>query len=107
MRAKLSTGGGTQPVWSPKGDELFFRSERKLMVVPIGSRPSFTAGRPELLFETDLSGHGLSGMGGFDVSADGQRFLMVRQVAASGGSAVHVVLDWFEELRTLAPIPAR
>ena len=78
------------------------------MVVPVTLQPAFSAGRPELLFETDLSGRGTAGIRGFDVSADGQRLLMVRERSVSGGSAVHVVLDWFEELRSLAPRdPAR
>ncbi|HEX6883716.1 MAG TPA: protein kinase [Planctomycetota bacterium] len=102
-REKLSTGGGAEPVWSPKGDELFFRAGRKVMVVPVRLEPDFSAGRPELLFETDLSGRGTAGIRGFDVSADGQRFLMVRERSASGGSELHVVLGVFEELLRLAP----
>jgi serine/threonine-protein kinase len=102
-REKISTGGGSEPAWSPKGDELFFRAEHTLMVVPVTLQPAFSAGRPESLFETDHWGRGTGGIRGYDVSADGQRLVMVRQRSVSGGSAVHVVLEWFEELRALAP----
>ena len=46
----ISTGGGTDPVWSPDGRELFYRNGRAMMAVSIETEPSFSASRPELLF---------------------------------------------------------
>jgi hypothetical protein len=39
----------------------------------------------------------------FDVSRDGQRFLMTRQ-NESVASEIEVVLNWFEELKARVPI---
>jgi eukaryotic-like serine/threonine-protein kinase len=107
VREKISTGGGTDPTWSPAGDELFFLSERHIQAVPVSTRPRFSAGRPKALFEPDASGSITSGMARFDVSADGQRFVVVRQLAAAGGSTLVVALDWFQELRAQAPAAGR
>ena len=43
--------GGGEPVWSPDGSELFYRSGDKMMVVPVDTEPTFKVGRPEELFE--------------------------------------------------------
>jgi len=59
---------------------------------------SFAAGRPRLLFEGRYQG--------FDVSPDGQRFLMIQPVEREGGvSQIQVVLNWFEELKRRVPVP--
>jgi hypothetical protein len=41
----------------------------------------------------------------YDVTADGQRFLMIKPVAQEGAAAtqIHVVLNWFEELKRRVP----
>ena len=48
---QISTGGGTQAVWAPDGQELFYRSNTGLMVVPVEREPSFATGVPELMVE--------------------------------------------------------
>jgi len=61
------------------------------------------AGRPTLLFrkeQPDRLGGGRTMA--YDVSADGERFLLIEPVQASGAQPMVVVLDWFEELRALA-----
>jgi Tol biopolymer transport system component len=102
-RHQVSADGGSDPVWSRDGKELFFRSGWKMMVADVASTPTFTSGRPRMLFETKLSTRSSSGLGSFDVSPDGQRFLMVRERSTEGGAEVNVVLNWFEELKALAP----
>jgi len=80
---QVSQGGGTEPVWSPNGRELFYRyqgfsSEGKMMAVDITTEPSFTAGSPRTLFEGAYLGSPSREVPNYDVSADGQRFLMVK-----------------------------
>ncbi|HKQ50623.1 MAG TPA: protein kinase [Phycisphaerae bacterium] len=106
-RHQVSTDGGYDPVWSRDGKELFFRAERKMMAAEVSTNPSFTAGRPHVLFETRNSWLGSSGLASYDVSADGQRFVMIRERSPQGGAGIHVVLNWFEELKALAPKEAR
>jgi hypothetical protein len=104
--ATVSTEGGTEPVWSPGGTELFYRSDEGLMAVAVTLGSAFRAGTPRPLFadvyERDPSGGGNGGIPNYDVTPDGQRFVMVRG-GASGPSEVVVVLDWVEELRRLLP----
>ncbi len=87
---QISTEGGTEPTWNPNGSELFYRSGNKMMAVEITTRPSFTspATTPN-----------------YDVSLDGQRFLMLKpnQQEASAPTQINVVLNWFEELKRRVP----
>ena len=106
-RWQASTGGGIKPLWARNGRELFYLSGSgsvRLMSVPVQSGTSFSAGTPQVLFE----GKYFSGNAGrtYDVSPDGQRFLMIKDAAATTSSAPSqfvVVLNWFEELKRLAP----
>jgi len=95
--------GGGEPVWSPDGTELFYRSGDKMMAVPVQTEPTFNAGRPEVLFE----GRYVTTQFGikvpyYDIYLDGQRFLMLKGEQAETGQ-INVVLNWFEELKRLVP----
>ena len=62
-RVRISTDGGTAPLWSYDGTELYYRAGRAMMAVPVETGAAFTAGRPALLFEGPYSGanaHNLS-----------------------------------------------
>jgi hypothetical protein len=39
----------------------------------------------------------------YDVSPDGQRFLMIKETDVGGGQQINLVLNWFEELKRLVP----
>ena len=101
-RQLVSIEGGQEPVWSRDGRELFFRDNDRLMAVDVESGATFSSGTPGFLFEGyDVRG----GNRNFDVSPDGQRFVMVgRPESQSGGPAIHVVLNWAEELRVRVPV---
>jgi len=96
--------GGREPVWSPDGSELFYWSGNKMMVVDIETEPTFKAGRPRVLFEGSFAFDlGMKGRN-FDISPDGQRFLMIKEDQQEGAQ-INVVLNWFEELKERVPIP--
>jgi serine/threonine-protein kinase len=96
--------GGGEPVWSPDGRELFYRSGDRMMVVSVQTEPTFRAGRPEVLFQGSYRATiGPLGYQYYDISPDGQRFLMIRRDEAP--SYINVVLNWFEELKRLVPTP--
>lgn len=83
------------------GRELFYRNADQMMGVAIETDPELTAGVSKLLFEgAFLSERPASGSQSYDVSIDGQRFLMVQREA--GTSQLHVVLNWFQELEARA-----
>ncbi|MDA2923267.1 hypothetical protein MYX65_01185, partial [Acidobacteria bacterium AH-259-L09] len=82
---QISSGRGKAPVWAPKGQELFYRAGEtwsEMMVVHYETEPRFTAGNPEVLF----TGSYLYGSGRhYDISPDGQRFLMIKEAEQTGG----------------------
>ena len=95
------------PVWAPDGTRIFFvpAAARPMAAVPIVTRPSIAFGmaaelpgvpRPGLL-STDLRG--------YDVLRDGRVISSTASDAANTAlrSEVRVVLNWFEELKRLAP----
>jgi Tol biopolymer transport system component len=98
----ISTKGGTEPVWSPDGRELFYRRGDALMVVDITTDPGFRAGTPRILFEGAYDFHPARTQD-YDVSPYGQRFVMIRRARESAPTQINVILDWFDELRRHAP----
>jgi serine/threonine-protein kinase len=97
---QISSDGGTEPVWAPRGQELFYRNGGAMMVVGIKTEPNFTAGSPEVLFTGRYTTSVL--VTNYDISPDGQRFLMIKE--GEGSAQINVVLNWFEELKRLVPI---
>jgi len=104
----ISIGGGTEPLWSPDGRELFYRREAGVMAVPVKTGNGFEVGAPSLL----VAGPYLVGGGrSYDISRDGKRFLMIKAVDAtdsrrgpSGPRQIVVVQHWFEELKARVPL---
>jgi serine/threonine-protein kinase len=112
-KLQISNDGGTDPVWRRSGGELYYRSGNKMMVVSVTTSPEFHASAPRQLWEGDYSsGSGAScGMPGasssnYDVTADGQRFLMVRDDDRVGANQIVVILNWAEELKNKERIQA-
>ena len=101
---QVSTEGGTEPAWNPNGRELFYRSGDKMMAVDITTQPSFSAGKPRMLFEGPYQPTPVT-TPNFDVSPDGQRFLMLKPSgsAEAAPTQINVVLNWFEELKRRVP----
>ena len=99
---QISTEGGTEPVWGRNG-EIFYRSGNKMVAVDTTTQPTFSAGRPKVLFEGTYVPP-LQTNPNYDVSRDGQRFLMVKESAQATSTAqINVVLNWFEELKQKVP----
>jgi serine/threonine-protein kinase len=104
VKWQISTEGGTEAVWKPNGRELFYRSGDKMMAVDVTTKPSFSAGKPRMLFEGQYQPN-QGAVANYDVSPDGQRFLMLKPVAQAqaGPTQINVVLNWFEELKQKVP----
>ncbi len=101
----ISTEGGTEPNWNPNGRELFYRSGDKMMAVDITTQPSFAVGKPRVLFAGPYELSPATSPD-YDVSPDGQRFLMLKPAEAGEAAAptqINVVLNWFEELKRRVP----
>ena len=107
---RVTQQGGTHPLWSPDGSELFYRKGPLLMGIDIATEPAFSFGTEQAL-----------GMRGFlyafgptrpyDITPDGQRFLMIfpadlaDSVTETPAEQINVVLNWFEELKERVPVP--
>jgi serine/threonine-protein kinase len=102
-RIQISTEGGEEPVWSRNGRELFYLSGDRMMAVEISTMGASKAGTPRTLFEGRFL-RSSNGVAGYDVAADG-RFLMVQPLHPDPPTnQIHVVLNWFEELKRLVPV---
>jgi eukaryotic-like serine/threonine-protein kinase len=102
---QISTDGGQADQWNPNGKELFYQNGDKMYSVEIKTEPTFSASTPHLLFEGNYEKQ--SGVGAnYNVSPDGQRFLMIKPggVRQEGATQINVVLNWFEELKAKVPL---
>jgi eukaryotic-like serine/threonine-protein kinase len=108
-KIQISSDGGTDPVWRRTGGELYYRNGDSLMIVDVRTGPGFTAGRPRELWRGHYS-HGMSSSCGlpgvtsfnYEVTADGQKFLMVKDTHQDLASTrIHVVMGWSRELANL------
>jgi len=96
---RVSTAGGTQPRWRRDGKELFYLApDSRLTAVDVTAGSSFEAGVPRALFEIGSTpGVGLRHR--YDVTSDGQRFLVVRGTETQETSPITVVLNWTADLK--------
>jgi serine/threonine-protein kinase len=98
-RRQVSVEGGEQPRWTRGGREIVYRRGSAVMAVPVDSATG-DVGKPLELFrkgQPDRLGGGRTMA--YDVSADGNRFLLVLPQQRAGSQPTTVVMDWFEELR--------
>ncbi len=111
VATQVSAKGGTEPVWSKDGRELYYRAgvedaeDRYMMAVPVGTGEDLEPGRPVELFEDRFARTTLlfgDRIPNYDVSPEG-RFLMIRAADNREGGLI-VVLNWFEELKRLLPV---
>lgn len=94
----VSSRGGIHPLWSHRGDELFYRDTTgDFFAVGIKTTPTFSSARPRRLFEAKRPLYPFSG---YAVSADDQRFLITRHLHAGSTDKLIVVENWFEELKS-------
>ncbi len=101
-RKWLVAQSGRYPRWSGDGRELFYRDGNKVLSVGVSiNKQGAVFSEPRLLFERPYQfGTGLV-TANYDVTPDGQRFLMVKNNPAA--NRIGIVLNWFEDLRRLAP----
>lgn len=100
---QISSDGGEEPRWSPDGKRLYYRNRGQMMVVPVTTKPTFSAGQPEVLFDRYrplLFDTGVS----YDITPDGSHFITTRPVGDDTFQKIHVVLNWTSELDRLTSL---
>lgn len=114
-RWQVSTGGGASPLWSRDGRELFYHSGDAIMAVSVKTEPAFSMETPRVLFRGSYLFSNIAqlpiyrSLYSWDLSPDGKRFLMIKPPGAApsaegGPRRIHIVLNWFEELKQRAPV---
>ncbi|MEO5826231.1 MAG: protein kinase [Gemmatimonadales bacterium] len=96
---QASPEGGSAPRWGLRGNELFYLDlQSRLIATQVTINPTFALLGQRTLF--DASGYVRQSVSrrNYDVSADGQRFLMIKRAGNVMGSQLVVVENWFEEL---------
>jgi serine/threonine-protein kinase len=111
-RTRIPVGRGSGPVFSRDGSELFFVAEDGLMTAPVTYEPTLRVGAPRRLFGSVDYMWAVVGRA-WDVDPSGQRFLVIRVPGTRAASEepqersrdrIDVVLNWFEELKSRAPV---
>lgn len=98
---QVSTNGGSAPLWSPNGRELFYRNGDFVMTAAVQTEGTFGTGKTEILFEGKHVGSS------WDISPDGKRFLMVKEAGSNtteAGVQLNVIVNWTEELKQRVPV---
>ncbi len=95
----VSKGGGIFPRWRRDGKELYYvGADDNLMAVPVETDANFSAGAPVALF--DVGSYGRREVRyAYDVSADGQKFLLLRPLEDASTRPLTVVQNWTELLK--------
>jgi len=97
---QVSRGGGEEPRWRGDGKELFYLGpDSRLMAVDVKNSSGFEVGPPVALFPIHLR-QPLSAMDFFsyDVTADGQKFLVNTKVDSSTSAPLSIILNWSSEI---------
>jgi serine/threonine protein kinase len=98
---QVSRGGGTEPRWRGDGKEIFYIGARSTLTgVPVNSEGTFATGNPTPLFQSQFRAQVSStDMFNYDVTRDGQRFLVNHYAKPQQVAPLHVVLNATAELR--------
>ncbi len=97
---QISTSGGMDPRWRGDGKELFYLSaDQRVMAVSVVTTPAFEADVPKALFPVQVLSPGLGPRTHYEVTADGQRFLLAAPLGSETLAGTQVVLNWTAEAR--------
>ena len=111
-RHRVSTNGGSNPVWARNGRELFYTalaSSGKLRMMEVDIHPggTFKADAPRMLFEGNWQASNPTRS--YDITPDGKYFIMARPepIPDQRVTRLNVVLNWFDEVKRRAPRSAQ
>jgi hypothetical protein len=97
QKRPVSTEGGTEPAWRPRGGELYYRNGSSMMVVTVRTSPSLEVGTPRELFRGPFL-EDIYGDRSYDVMPDGEHFLMFEANPAAAPE-LRVIRNWPAELK--------
>jgi hypothetical protein len=98
---QISRSGGHKPLWNPNAPEILYRFGTKVYAVDVSFGSEFRAGEPRLLFEGPYPN--VPGFD-FDITPDGQQFLMLENKDfLTPSTTLTVITNFFDELRRRVP----
>jgi serine/threonine-protein kinase len=97
QKRPVSTEGGAEPAWRPRGGELFYRNGASMMVVAVRTSPMLEVGAPRELFRGPFL-EDIYGDRSYDVMPDGEHFLMFEANPAAAPE-LRVIRNWTAELQ--------
>jgi len=102
-RWQVSAAQGSEPMWTRGGHELVFRSGDSVMTVNVDLEHGGSS-TPEVLFTGPYPDNpGWTRPRSYDVTSDGERFLMSKRPDPPARPRIVVVLNWFDELKAKVP----
>ncbi len=92
---QVSRGGGTEPRWRGDGKEIFYIGGKATMTaVTVNTEGGFSTGSPTPLFQTQFrTPVSSTDLFGYDVTKDGQRFLVNRYTKPAQIASLHIILN--------------
>jgi hypothetical protein len=100
-RWQVSTNGGSFPRWREDGKELFYTTRDAIWSVSVNHEGGFSFTPPAILFQRPHIDWSSRWYDGYDVTGDGERFVLFQPVLDADGEDPSIVLvqNWFEEFR--------
>jgi len=93
-----------EPRWAPDGSALYYKSGGRLMRVEVELEPIFRKAKdPEVLFDLPQYVPNSAWFIRYDIHPEGDRFLMEQDQHIPAASTIHIINNWFEEIRRLQP----
>ena len=96
-RYQVSTAGGYSPLWSPDGQRLFYANGQQVIAARLQFTPSFEVASRQTLFDGGFEFN--PSHASFDISPDGNRFLLPKSQGAD--ARMIVVYNWLKELASV------
>jgi hypothetical protein len=101
VKYQVSTSGGEEPLWSHKGDRIFYRKGGDFFVLSVGYDPEISFGKPEKLFSGNFRQYKWGRY--YDLSPDEQNIVTVRKRPSEKIiQNINLITNWIEELKKRA-----
>jgi eukaryotic-like serine/threonine-protein kinase len=103
-KRRVSTQAGEQPRWRGDGKELFYvDADGRMTAVTVNAvpGPGLEPGTPTVLFDSHLilPGNARNSVFSYDVTADGERFVVVENAGGTSLPTLTTVVNWSAELK--------
>ena len=95
-RWQVSSGGGTEPLWSSDGGTIYYRRVDTLFAAAVETKPTFSVGQRRTVFISRF--HEIPNHTNYDQDPTTGEFVVFAESEGTA-TALVVVLNWFEEVR--------